>query len=143
MAISIDDIKELHLISEHIRQYEQQGEESLFGPCWRDLALHGLTHKPDGRLALSQREGLGVAERHQLVELLDGYLPREQPEANHVALFRLFMQQKQETCFHESEAWTRRYVFAGTVKAPWFSDDTVEDNFNPDDLYDSDDIIPD
>ncbi|NBZ88981.1 hypothetical protein [Stagnihabitans tardus] len=103
MAISIDDLKELHLISEHIRQYEQQGEESLFGPNWRDTALYALMQKPDGRKALPQRESLSVEDRHQLVELLDGYLAREQPEADYIELFRLFMKQRQETRFHESE----------------------------------------
>ena len=143
MAISIEDIKELHLISERIRQYEQQGDEILFGPEWRDIALHALMQKPDGRKASPQRESLGVEDRHQLVELLDGYLAREQPEAGYIELCRLFMRQRQETCFHESETWARRYVLEGTAEALWFSDDTAEEDFSPDDLDDNlDALIP-
>lgn len=143
MTISIEDIKELHLISERIRQYEQQGEESLFGPNWRDIALSTIMQKQDGRKALPQRESLDVEDRHQLVELLDGYLAREQPEAGYIELFRLFMRQRQETCFHENETWARRYVLEGTAEALWFSDDTAEEDFSPDDLDDNlDALIP-
>lgn len=143
MTINIDDIKELHLISEHIRQYEQQGEERLFGPNWRDIALSTIMQNQDGRKALPQGECLGIEDRHQLVELLDGYLAREQPEAGYIELFRLFMRQRQETCFHESETWARRYILEGTAEALWFSDDTTENIFNLNDLDDdSDDIIP-
>ena len=101
------------------------------------------TEESDGEVFWLSAESLGVEDRHQLVELLDGYLAREQPEAGYIELCRLFMRQRQETCFHESETWARRYVLEGTAEALWFSDDTAEDDFSPDDLNDElDEIIP-
>lgn len=130
MTLPMDDTEELHLLSERIRQYDKQGEDTLFVPSWREVALHSLMLQPDWRPALPSQEGLSVAERHELVELLDRELPR-QPEADHVALFRLFMQHRQETCFHEGETWARRDLLAETATISLFSDDTLEEGKRP------------
>jgi hypothetical protein len=138
MAITYDDVNELRLVSERIRQYEKNAEEVLFGADWRATTLYHLEDAPFAREAREELGLLSFDDRQRLVDLLDRPLDGQEPETKYLELFRVFMMQRKDKCFHEGEDWDRTVVLEGAPKDARMTLSEIKELFALDDDLDDD-----